>query len=760
MIKRINKIKNFGIFKYFEWDGTIPNFKKHNLFYGWNYSGKTTISRLFRCFELGKRHSDYENAEFELEDDQSPNKKYNEGDLSALPNIRVFNIDFILENLKWYSQDDEGIEPIFFSIGKANIELQKRLGKLKTGQKKLSDTKEKFSNDMNGIEKSLEKAFTEKARDIKNTLSIPKYDKDKFKPSVEDIKDNFISYLLDETNYNKCFSTYKNTEQRSDVILNDLPELGFPDIQNKTKEVVERKITVQKIIEELKNDEKLNKWVNEGRDLHRDKTKCLFCGNNLPPGLFQKLDQHFSTEYEKLQKHIQDLLKNIEDHKNTIGKFVLPAKGEFYNEFVSEYETLQNEFNALIKKYGENTDELLKNLKYKQAKPFDEYKFEELSDNSSNIKDKYDEIKTVIEKHKNKAANFEKEKNEAKEILIKHFSAQFIQDQNYFKVLEYQKNITEKIKVYKSALYKLSSLIDETGKQLSESVKGAEKVNEYIQQFFQHDGVKIEVTEDNRFKISRNNKPAKNLSEGEKTAISFAYFMASLGDRDTELDKTIVFIDDPVSSLDHNHLFNIYAFIKSTLANCGQLFISTHNLEFFNLMKDFLGEIKDQNNNKKKMYLNDRKKDLPKLPCYLVQKEWNEAINQSKILDLPKELKLYKSEYIYLFSVMLDFKNYNEIDFNMLYLLPNIGRRFLEGYLGLRYPDGNPWQDKFNKLVEDEMQRNLVYKFVNEFSHNQSTIRSLKFPDMKECRDAINIILEGLKNNDRDHYCALCEGLN
>ena len=221
----------------------------------------------------------------------------------------------------------------------------------------------------------------------------------------------------------------------------------------------------------------------------------------------------------------------------------------------------------------------------------------------------------------------------------------------------------------------------------------------------------------------------------------------------TKLDETIVFIDDPVSSLDCNHLFNIYAFIKSKLSNCAQLFVSTHNLEFFNLMKDFLMETKDRSG--KKLYC---KKDLP---CYLVQQEWNKTTKRSVIMDLPKELKYFKSEYVYLFSVMLDFdKEKNGADFKMLYLLPNVERRFLEGYLGLRYPDGKPWAEKFEKLVKDETQRNLVYKFVNEFSHNQSATRSLKFPEATECKQAIDIVVEGLKNNDKDHHDALCESCN
>lgn len=754
MIKKINKIKNFGVFKDFKWDSdTIPDFNKHNLFYGWNYSGKTTISRLFRCFELSEKHPDYPNAEFELEDDQNPSKKFTDKDLSTLPHIRVFNTDFILRNLKWYSQDDEGIEPIFFSIGKDNIEFQEKLDKLKVDQTALIDAKSKLDEKKSELENTLGNDLTNEARDITKTLSLGRnYEKPQFKQDVDLIKDDFIKHILSDDVYDKHLTTYKSTEQKDDIVLSALPALGFPDLQNRTKEIIERKITAQKIIEELKNNESLNKWVNEGRGLHKGKNKCSFCGNDLPSDLFQKLDKHFSTEYEQLEKDLQLLLTNVENDKTAINGFGLPVKGDFYKEFVSEYEKLLKEFNNLIKKYCENIDELSKGLKSKKAKPFDAYKFTIIADNSDDIRSKFEEIKGIVAKHKNKTENFEKEKNEAKEKLIKHFSAQFIQDKKYLDVLKEQKNADEKITENKKALDNIAVEITEVEKKLSESVKGAEKVNEYIQQFFQHDGIKI-VPENNRFKMSRNNEPAKNLSEGEKTAISLAYFIASLEDKKTKLNETIVFIDDPVSSLDCNHLFNIYAFIKSKLINCGQLFVSTHNLEFFNLMKDFLMEIKDQNN--KNLYC--RKE----LPCYLVQKQWNESTNQSIILDLPKELKNFKSEYIYLFSIMLAFdKEKNGADFKMLYLLPNVERRFLEGYLGLRYPDGKPWTEKFEKLVKDETQRNLVYKFVNEFSHNQTATRSLRFPEVSECKQSIDTVVEGLKANDKDHYDALCVSCN
>lgn len=50
MIRRIQHIKGFGVFGNFQWPAGLPEFKQFNLIYGWNYSGKTTLSRAFRCF--------------------------------------------------------------------------------------------------------------------------------------------------------------------------------------------------------------------------------------------------------------------------------------------------------------------------------------------------------------------------------------------------------------------------------------------------------------------------------------------------------------------------------------------------------------------------------------------------------------------------------------------------------------------------------------------------------------------------------------
>lgn len=57
MITKVNKIKDFGVFKNFN-SNFLSEFKTFNLIYGWNYSGKTTLSRVFRCLEKGQLHND------------------------------------------------------------------------------------------------------------------------------------------------------------------------------------------------------------------------------------------------------------------------------------------------------------------------------------------------------------------------------------------------------------------------------------------------------------------------------------------------------------------------------------------------------------------------------------------------------------------------------------------------------------------------------------------------------------------------------
>lgn len=67
MITKIG-IKKFGLFFNYKWNlniGKTPEdiFKKLNIIYSRNYSGKTTLSRVIRCVENKELHDKYLDAE-------------------------------------------------------------------------------------------------------------------------------------------------------------------------------------------------------------------------------------------------------------------------------------------------------------------------------------------------------------------------------------------------------------------------------------------------------------------------------------------------------------------------------------------------------------------------------------------------------------------------------------------------------------------------------------------------------------------------
>ena len=105
MIKSID-ISNFGCFKDFVWSDSVrhqnndpSDFKKLNILYGRNYSGKTTLSRIFRSLQTGILPKNYEAPLFTISTSL--------GDISQtqIPSadheIRVYNKDFVDEHLEF-----------------------------------------------------------------------------------------------------------------------------------------------------------------------------------------------------------------------------------------------------------------------------------------------------------------------------------------------------------------------------------------------------------------------------------------------------------------------------------------------------------------------------------------------------------------------------------------------------------------------------------------------------------------------------------
>ncbi len=102
---------------------------------------------------------------------------------------------------------------------------------------------------------------------------------------------------------------------------------------------------------------------------------------------------------------------------------------------------------------------------------------------------------------------------------------------------------------------------------------------------------------DHMYHLQRPHQPRSefvSLSEGEKTLITFLYFLELVKgnteqDHPLPLPQTIVVVDDPISSLSHNHVYDIATLIARDLTPASdqrpdgirQLIVLTHSLFFF-----------------------------------------------------------------------------------------------------------------------------------------------------------------------------------
>jgi wobble nucleotide-excising tRNase len=120
--------------------------------------------------------------------------------------------------------------------------------------------------------------------------------------------------------------------------------------------------------------------------------------------------------------------------------------------------------------------------------------------------------------------------------------------------------------------------------------------------------------------------------------------------------------------------------------------------------------------------------------------------------EIPKELLRFRSEYHYLFSKLYHFDKTGAAAFDSLLSLPNVVRRFLEAFGGIMIPLSIGLQAKLARIFADEVQRERVWKFINEYSHNNTLTRSIAIPDTSECKAVVQGCLRAIRDWDADYY--------
>lgn len=744
MIKCIQRIRHFGVFHDVVKSGSLDDFVEKNIIYGWNYAGKTTLSRLFQCLGAKQKHPDFVEATFAVVDYQGV--VVSSDDLAGCTKtVEVFNSDFVARNLSWHGSE---FQPILL-LGEESIEAEQKIAAL-TDQ--LAECRRRFSQareSSNAIATRLSDARTATAKRIKMTLRLVEaYTATHLANDVARLVG--ASNTLTDDQFNQSLKTALATKaaQAPNLAPCPTPTVHLEDAVRSARAVCDEMPPLTTTIEALRADSRLAQWVEKGLELHEAKTRCAFCEGPLDHARIDQLLKHFSDDFSAYKRRVTTAIAAAEGMR--VARLTISAR-DFAEPFIEAAIPAIERASAAIDAYNRDIDAIVAVLRQKEESAFAPLELPVLfPSNEPQLVAVVDELNAHIAANNNLGADFEREKSAAIARLKQHMAAEFCIQERLEQHDKQRASCSRRMRRFQALGERIKAAISDLQATIDRSQKGRDRLNRRISQLLGQTALQIHVVQSGaveRFQLQRGGVPAKNLSDGEKTAIAFAFFLTKLEEH-RALRDVIVYIDDPISSLDSNHVFQVYSLIdafffrKSASQNgsdewvtaCKQIFISTHNFEFFELLK--------------------------RLPCNKAKTRYfmvrRIAHDKSTIENVPRSIMAFRSEYHYLFSVIHAFHtDPNRAAAEHLLGLPNAMRRFLELYTYMRLPLPDSTVDQRAEALFGREKTQRILKLLHHFSHLESFDRLATNTNVVADIDAVVDELISLVAEDESHYRAL-----
>jgi len=741
MLTNIQKLRNFGIFDQYDRPTGMQDFCDRNIIYGWNYSGKTTLSRLLHLLHQKAIPPELSGCSFTICEDNGGTITHENLAECTLP-VRVFNADFVSESLNW---NGGAFRPILL-LGEDAIDAQQKIEHFERVMARCANSASARRREAQSIDDRLSEAKTAAAKQVKTTLAL-----------VE----AFTAIHLDKQIKEVAVLDNQNHVLSSDRLASDLSlanasekdrlpvvsEIAFSSnaaaVQARAAVLLSQRPPSSEVLEILKQEPPLAAWVSDGLALHRETDTCAFCLNPLTEDRRRALEGHFSREMADHKVALQEVLVQLNELA-----FDPPQvrESDLNVQFRARLSPILAVIHDAATRYTTWIDHISRLVSEKVADQFAVFEELETPDGYVNaLASAIADLNELIRDSNALTRNFSVEKAAAVQRLKYHYAYQFTVDFKTDEVTAKKASRLVQASRFEKAREQAETRLNEQRARINRAQNGREKINERIGSLLNSKAIQIDVVAENgadHFVLKRHGRIARNLSEGEKTAIAFAFFLTKLLE-EPKLQDVIVFIDDPISSLDSNHIFQVYSILKTSFfkrtANskdhataCKQLFVSTHNFEFFSLLRDLPGEAR-----------------------YFMTKRISPT--RSTLVNLPPAVSQYPSEYHYLFHLLHSFyEAIDKSDAEHLLALPNAARRFLELYTYAKLPLGrkSKVEARATQLFGAE-KANRILKILHHFSHLESVERLMTNTNaVADIEGAVSQLMECIKE-DKEHYSAL-----
>ena len=669
--------------------------KKISILYGQNGCGKSTISNYFY---------------------NPKDTAYKECVCEPIDNYRtlVYNSKYIEDNF-YNAKEQKGV----FTLSQKNAEIEKILSEKEELNKSLArqhkekqEFIEKLHDEKNKKEQACINSIWDKTKHIRNSEL-----KQLMKGQIGS-KASFYCHLkkyipqtdIDIKSLTQSYS--KLLELKGKEIPLIIPYKGYA-LSEETQKTLSTPIIdssnsyLSETIKELQNID----WIKQGKEQYLNGETCPFCQKDTIDDNFIKaieaiFDETYSKKVEQIKQikisydnaikyHHEEIKRNIlscevisQDEKDKSLSYVKALETiaeknvklldnkienpsisillEFEKsieekllEDIEQYNNKINEFNDKVKRFN-NSEREIREKMWAAIRDLCSAEFEILSDCEKNFQEKYESAASIMEKIKRK------EEINANEIS----------------------NLRNKTSSIDATIDAINTRLKFLGISGFSIDKHAELKDKYI------------ISRDGN---NRKQDVYRSLSEGEKTLITFLYFLecckGKTNENDTDMRDKLIVIDDPISSLSQNYVFDIASMIHHDIIEKGissKIIILTHNLYFFHEL----------------IKLAPKKEITFKRDYFLGRINKNEFSTISAI-----DKKSVQNEYQSLWQVLKDAK---EKKVNKI-IIPNIMRNILEYYFAFVHRT-DALEKKLTELTNDENNSHFraFYRYINRGSHSDS----------------------------------------
>ncbi|MBX2842031.1 MAG: AAA family ATPase [Flammeovirgaceae bacterium] len=714
------KIKGLGLLEDID-SVQVDDFEKFNILFGFNGSGKTTLSNLYNLFStnsicpveekksLFNAYKKDENSFAQIQWNSREKLKFSATSLAtSLKKIFVFNQNFVSDHI--FDGKSGNVQKFNISsttlenpeIKALTYEIENKEEDLKKNQSLIQSFKIKY----NSFKKIYGEQYRENYPGRKFTVSadIPHYEKVSIKP-IEGLKKDLKEKLsLKNSSEDSEYAKYnlqrlrKINFQSLDLNIPIIKDLLKQKISSIAKEAFKKNIEdTEKYLKEYdleKSSEiSVSKWFAKGHVILQAlssfedvNTKiCPLCKSDITGSISELLvefEDYFDKAYDEFKEKIDRAIESVKKaeasiHQNKEMEIHLPISGsniiEIFNKLLNPTKTIQK---------------LQRQLERKSDKPnLSEDIISELSQEVTNYNSEITKLKSSLEELILKLEESIDDPDIIRKDVFKIYQDLLFNALNNDDSGNNIKKNSEAIHLVEVLEDDLKNLKEKLSQEIRKLKIEAAKIGEYLEKLgITHFTIDLDLdkTEDNihiNYKSSNAIKKQlrNSLSEGEKTALAFAYFLSKINTEVSHDKKgeVVIILDDPISSLDDNRIYDTAFLIQKEFFDFRQLFILSHNLLFLKYINIFFKK-------EKKNYL----------------------MNQGKISNLPEALANFQSPYFYMIQSIQGFLDKKVSYDEARKYIPNYIRRVLETFLSFKYAllaKGNKTPGLVDFLSQDEI---------------------------------------------------------